>query len=69
METKISELQKKQLEKIYNKILEAATANTDSPTLNEGGRNLCMELNIKPEDLYVHSIEFFKKKNDPDEVV
>ena len=64
METKISEHQKKQLEKVYNKIFEQG----DPPTLTEEGKLMCFEANIKQEDLLVRQPDSFKRKNDVQEV-
>lgn len=61
----MAEFQKKQLEKIYNRIFEGP-----EPTLTEEGRELCSQLDINPADLLIKNIDYFKKTDgEPDEVV
>lgn len=61
----MTELQKKQLEKVYNKIYEGS-----EPTLTEDGRIACIQLDINPQDLLIKNFDFFKKNDaEPDEVV
>ena len=64
METKIGEQQKKQLEKVYNKIFEQG----EHPQLTEEGRTLCLEACIKQDDLLIKHADSFKRKNDVEEV-
>jgi hypothetical protein len=61
----MTEFQKKQLEKIYNKLFEGP-----EPTLTEEGRIVLMQLDINPTDLHIRNFDFFKKNEpEPEEVV
>jgi hypothetical protein len=63
MESKLSEGQKKMLEKIYNKIFDAATGK-----LTEDGEAYCLEANVKESDLQIRNLDYFKKGADVEEV-
>ena len=56
MDVKLGDLQKKQLEKIYNKVYEG---NATDPQLTDEGRQICVQLNINPEDLRIYNQENF----------
>jgi len=61
----MTEFQKKQLEKVYNKIYEGTEL-----TLTEEGALVCSQLDINPADLLIRNFDYFKKNdNEPDEVV
>ena len=67
MDVKMIEMQKKQLEKIYNKIYEGTAS---EPILTEDGRIACNQLDINPADLIVRNFDYFKKgEGEHDEVV
>jgi hypothetical protein len=62
----MTDLQKKQLEKVYAKIYEGTEA-----TLTEEGGLICVQLEINSTDLLIRNFDYFKKlgENEPDEVV
>ena len=63
MESKLSEGQKKILEKIYNKIIDSTTGK-----LTDDGVAFCLEANVKEADLQVRTLDSFKKGADVEEV-
>ena len=61
----MTELQKKQLEKVYTKMFEGSDG-----SLTEEGRNVCMQLDINPQDLVIMHFDDFKHSEaEPEEVV
>lgn len=69
MDNKLSDLQKKQLEKVYARIFDQQQHdNSGKPILTEEGLQLCMEAGIHAEDLHIKVIDDFQKKSDLEEV-
>ena len=56
---KFSDVQKKQLEKVYAKIFDLSSG-AQQPTLTEEGRNLCHEADVSPQDLLIKTYNDFE---------
>ena len=69
--TKLTELQKKQLEKIFARLVDNSSLDKDgvATRLNEEGKKLCAQAKVKPDDLLIKNIEYFRKPKDENEVV
>ena len=63
---KLSEPQKKLLEKVYARIFETSGAGATHVT--EEGRNLCREADVRPDDLKIRTLDDFKNQVGVDEV-
>ena len=59
--------QRKQLDKLFNKITENSQVGLE-PNFTEEGRNLLMQAEIHPAELTIKNLEHFQKKGDPEEV-
>ena len=67
MDVRNLENNKKTLEKNYNKLLDTESR---EPQLTQEGLMLCQQLDINPTDIYIRTLEYFKKNDgEPDEVV
>ena len=67
MEMRLSDQQKKILEKVYNKVFEGSA---DEPSLTDEGRMLCKKLNINPDDIKIWAkADFRQAETDVDEVI
>ena len=63
---KLSEYQKKQLEKIFTRCFD--TVSGQPPVVNQEGITLCMEAGVNPEDLLPKTLEYFKQGRTVEEV-